>query len=71
MAFCFVTAEQRKEISLESLRRETVDDLSITFSHGNLLLICELQSGGGTNPDFDLDPHVSLGQSIEQCLKSR
>ena len=59
-----MTAEQRKEISLESFRRETVDDLSITFSQGDLPLIHELQSGGGTNPDFDLDPHVSLGQSI-------
>ena len=49
-AFCFVTAEQRKEISLESLRRETVDDLSMTFSQGDLLLIHELQSGGGTRP---------------------
>ena len=42
--------ERRKEISLESLRRETVDDLSITFSQGDLLLIHELQSGGGTRP---------------------
>ena len=45
-----MTAERRKEISLESLRRETVDDLSITFSQGDLLLIHELQSGGGTRP---------------------
>ena len=58
-----MTAEQRKEISLESLRRETVDDLSITFSHSDLLLILTVEEA--------LNPHVSLGQSIEQCLKSR
>ena len=38
-----MTAEQRKEISLESLRRETVDDLSITFSHSDLLLILTVE----------------------------
>ena len=42
-AFCFLTAEQRKEISLESLRRETVDDLSVTFSHDDLLLILRVE----------------------------
>ena len=38
-----MTAERRKEISLESLRRETVDDLSITFSHSDLLLILRVE----------------------------
>ena len=38
-----MTAEQRKEISLESFRRETVDDLSVTFSHDDLLLILRVE----------------------------
>lgn len=74
MAFCFVTAERRKETSSEQVKRKTVNYLSSTFSHGDHFLICEPQSGGCTNLDFDPDcspnPNVSLGQSIEQCLMS-
>lgn len=74
MAFCFVTAERRKETSSERVKRETVNYLSSTFSHGDCFLICEPQNGGCTNLDFDPDsspnPNVSLGQSIEQCLMS-